>query len=37
MNKCREKVLSISSLRIVVNMFFFIFGWDMDVIEVYNR
>lgn len=37
MKKCRENKLSICSLRIVVNMLFFIFGWDMDVIEVYNR
>lgn len=37
MNKCREKNLSISSLRIVVNMLFFIFGWDMEVIKVYDR
>lgn len=37
MKKCREKNLSISSLRIVVNMLFFIFGWDMDVIELNDR
>lgn len=37
MKKCREKNLSTSSLRTVVNMPLFTSGWDMDVTELNDR
>lgn len=37
MKRCREKKLSTSSLRTVLNMPLFTSGWDMEVTEVYDR